>query len=266
MPTVIELKKIARELGLMGFSQFRKSQLEQLIFKAQKTEKSSNIKQLIIITTPHEFCKRSSQETHTCDPFAIKLANQLVHSLKDDSREIILFHGNIYRKLIDLNRAQSRETNFRKMIRNKLEDQIKKLLNSNSNSNRKNKIIYLLDCHSFRGNSFANIRIQNPDVSVLFNCHQLLLLEELTESLRDNGIIATKHIGGKNDIIIEADSLNIKYELWRKNIIVIPLLIEVNENISDQKLTLVGKSINQWIHNVNNFLNLREPIKIELWK
>lgn len=199
----------------------------------------NNGKQLIILTTPHEKCP-NYKHTHLCDFFAIKLANQLLESLKDETTEVMLFSGNINRSVVDLNRIAGRNTEYRKNVKNTL---LKKIKNSSF-------VTYVLDCHSFPpGDSFQNIRTTNPDVTILFDdCKsQLLIIDELIETFRDNNILAIKLIGINNDIIDEYNSIKIP------NRKIIPVLIELNENVDDDKLKIIGKCINIWIKTINKY-------------
>lgn len=217
-------------------------------FNGEEIGKFLTIKQLIVITTPHEKCE-DNNIGHTCDTFARILAEQLKISLANDSREIVYFKGNINRKKIDLNRLNSRDTIFRKSITSYIIEHINKLITQNEA-----RLIYILDCHSFPpGNSFNNISINNPDIAILFDdCLQLIYVEELTDILNKNKIRSTKHIGNQNDIIDEFIEINKTYLQYYK-IKIMPILIEINEGIDMNKLKIIGQSVNQWINNVNKY-------------
>lgn len=216
-------------------------------------------RQLVILTTPHEKCQEV-KTNHYCDTYAIKLANKI----REVVPQSIIFHGDINRTSVDLNRTVSRDTDFRKNIRKKIRDQIEKILSLKLMD--ENKFIYVIDCHSFPANDFENLRIKNPDVALLFNsCLQLSLMEELTDTLKDNGISATKFLGGENDIIREADSFNSASYLNHTGIKIITVLVEVNETVSDYKLNMVGQSIATWINKVNQFLLSSSSIRSDLY-
>lgn len=215
-----------------------------------------NLKQLIILTVPHAKCDTIIEKNypHSCDFSAVKFATELKKVLTDDSREIITFYGTINRRKIDLNRIQSIYTNFRKRIRNRIKMRIYELVFSEINII--NKIIYVIDCHSFPSNSFENVRINNPDVCILMaDCLQLTVVEELTDILRDNGINATKHLGDGNSIIEEFYSFDEYYNLSKLGIKIIPVLIEINEKTAstDEKLYIICSAINIWIQTINKY-------------
>lgn len=178
---------------------------------------------LIILTVPHEKC--DGYEFHLCDYSARKLANQLMDSLKNNNREIILLSGNINRQYIDLNRYISRSTNFRKQIRQKI------------NKNKYSKI-YIIDCHSYPSKSFKNYETNDPEITILFdNPKDSIIIDILVSILRYYNIMTIKLRGIKNDIIDEFSNY--------QN--VMPILIEINESINENKFPLIGKGINKWI-------------------
>lgn len=231
------------------------NQVKKLI--AEYNNENVNVKQLIILTTPHEVCKGTD---HDCDKYAISLAEQLNKSLpeKNNEREISLFHGDINRNTIDLNRFPGRFTEFRHNVRMKVISQLNKLMEIDKTATDKNKIIFIIDCHSFRSkSSYENIRTSNPDVAILFKCNDLLIVEELMDILKDNGVVTIKFIGTRDDIIDEYEGMNNYFELHEHNIRIIPVLIEVNEALSDEKIMVIGKCVNEWINKVNNYLTTK---------
>ncbi len=213
-------------------------------------DKNNNLKQLIVLTTPHETCAKI--DGHNCDTYALKLANQFKKSLSNKDRDVIIFHGDVNRTKVDLNRAESFYTPFRQEIREKILYKINEIKNSSEISS--NNIIYLLDCHSFPNDDpYQNVRISNPDVAILFaDCNQLLLTEELTDIFKDNNIKAVKLLASRDDIINEFIDLKYKYISYKIDII--PILIEINESVSNEKLEMVGESISRWIDIVNKYI------------
>lgn len=204
-----------------------------------KNQYYENKKQYIIITTPHEKCMTKTNEHHLCDTYAIKLANNIIPNITKKHRSIKVYHGDINRSIIDLNRIISRNTEFRKSISNNV-----KYYLTNDNANTKNIII--IDCHSFPNDSksFNNMRIKNPDICILFDkCLDLIYVEELTDLFKENDIIAIKLIGIHNDIIDEFRNYNN----------VISVLCEVNEGIDNNKLDIIGKVFDIWITKLSSF-------------
>jgi hypothetical protein len=204
----------------------------------------SDINELIILTTPHEKCIKTSE--HLCDTYAEKLAKELFTILGMTKSEIILIHGTINRKFVDLNRIQGRDTKFRQEIRNKVNNFI-------DNAKTNHNIVYIIDCHSFpvekHQYTFRDVRISKPEVSILFDDPiQLTLMEELTNILHDHGIAATKHMGTGNDIMDEFIHIN------KDDVRIVPVLIEVREDLDNDKMTLIGESVRQWIGTVNRYI------------
>lgn len=191
---------------------------------------------LIILTTPHETC--ISNVGHSCDYYAPILAKKLFDKLSDLG-DIILIHGNINRKQIDLNRIESRNTDFRNKIRQVVKDSI--------NIDKKN-IIYLIDCHSFpvyidRKYHFGTAEIPEPEVTILFDDPmQINIVYQLKLVLSARGLAVTALPGKKNDIIDEFIAIDNETKI-------IPLLIEVREDLNDDKLDLIGSAIKEWILN-----------------
>ncbi len=198
--------------------------------------------QLIMITVPHAKCEFPPD--HECDIAATKLATELAGSLNNRYRMIRTFTGTINRTSIDLNRVESYDTTYRYDIRKQLAEYI--------NSYPQSHIIYIFDCHSFPdGNYFANVRVTNPDLAILFDdCSQLTFMEELTDTLKEYGIKVTKHIGRDNNIIDEFNH----YNIILRDYFIVAILLELNESISDAKLKLIGRAINKWINTINKYI------------
>jgi hypothetical protein len=213
------------------------------------SDDDNNIKKYVILTTPHEVC--AEPKDHNCDLYANKLAKNLSDNLNKNNI-MTLFHGNINRQTLDLNRVASYYSDFRYELRSKVYDII------NNADSKVMTILYVLDCHSFPAKnkryapSFPNLRIDNPEAAIIFsNCSFLLIVEELSDTFRDNGIISTKFWSNGNSIIDEFDRIYEKYH----NIIIVPILIEVREDLTDEKINLISKSVDQWINTTSKFIN-----------
>lgn len=212
-------------------------------------------KQLVILTVPHFKCepKIEKNKPHNCDYYADKLASKLYETLLDETHEVIVYGGTINRSLLDLNRAESFESNFRRRIRNRIKMKINEIKLLPSPKNFSN-IIYVIDCHSFPKGHFNNIRITDPDVCILFSsCNQLVLVEELTDTFRDYGIVTTKFIGNRNDIINEYYEIDQKHDIKKNRIKIVPILVEINETVSDEKITTICAAIKEWIITINKY-------------
>lgn len=208
----------------------------------------SKIKNLVVITVPHGFCEKNIPKTpdqfeHYCDTYGNNLADKLYGTLKN-KYNIVIFKGDINRKIMDLNRIESRHTKFRTSILHKIIDfAIENIFNKN--------IIYLLDCHSYPATkpySFSNISIQNPEVSLLFDdMKYLMFVDELVQILRKNGLVTTMHFGIYNDIMDEVLGIQLV------NTVIVPILVEVREDLGDDKIGKIAKSIEEWIGIVNQY-------------
>lgn len=211
-------------------------------------------KQLIILTVPHSKCIENLN-VHVCDFGALKCAKIISEKLSGDQNETIILEANINRTILDLNRIKSFNSDYRTKLRSTVIDKIKE--NEKLDIKNKNRIIYIIDCHSFpdKTNDFSNVRIKNPDVAILMaSCYQLNYAEEMTDILHELGISATKHLGNGNDIIEEFYSVNQKLK-FGYNTIIIPLLLEFNEGLSDNKIKIIGTGIGEWIESINKFSN-----------
>lgn len=206
-------------------------------------------KRLVVLTTPHFVCGTFDKTEHKCDFFADKFGFGLAKIL--DGMEVALYTGNINRTEIDLNRSAGRKTSYRQSIRNRIKLRIKELVLVN-----KPGVIFLIDCHSFPSGSFSSIRVKNPEVCVLMaDCLQLIYVEELTDIMRDYGITATKHPGKGNDIIEEFFKLDMDLRKSKGGKIrIMPVLIEINESISDDHLHKVCLGVREWMGIVEAYI------------
>ena len=208
----------------------------------------NNIKQLIILTVPHSFCLENNKgSNYECDYRALECANIISKILLNDTREVLIFPANINRVTLDLNRVTS--DGFHKLLNDKINSKITEIeLNDTVNINN---IIYLMDCHSFLGNFFGNASTTNPDVSILMaNCIQLNYIQELRDLLGKKDIVTTIHLGSGNSIIEKYFNYDQK-NLQSNHIKMIPILIEFNENLTNEKISNIGYCINQWIDIIN---------------
>lgn len=217
--------------------------LKYLVGKNIKNVNQKNINQLIILTTPHETC--IDHINHYCDYYANKLAMTLKHIFLFKKYNIKILHGNINRTRIDLNRIQSRNTQFRKKLREIVD-------NFNIKTDSHN-IIYIIDCHSFpfekNGNTFSTNDVKNPQTTILYDTD----IEEkyaniLKTILQKKNIDVTNLPGIHNDIIDEFSNIH------KHNLHIIPILIEVREDLTDIQLNDIADSINEWIIIINENL------------
>lgn len=203
--------------------------------------------QLVIISIPHELCISENNINHLCDFGAKNFANILNNNLAN--KKIILFDGNINRSNIDLNRISSRiTTEFRWNIRELLLKKIKSIILDKYPENN-SRIIFVLDCHSYppRNNNYADYNM----VILLDNYNYYPLVLILKNLLTNSGINIEIMAGEHNDIIDEIYQTEQLYNLNKYNIFLIPLLLEINENLDNSQLTKISKIINYWISGIN---------------
>lgn len=202
-----------------------------------------NINQLVILTVPHETC--IDHIDHYCDYYANKLAMSLKNVLFK-KYDITIVHGNINRLQIDLNRIQSRNTKFREKIR--------EIVNQFNIKNKSNNIIYIIDCHSFPFEKsgeydFATDEVKDPQTTILYDTAIERKYANILESiLRTKNINVTNLPGIHNDIIDEFSNIH-KHDLH-----IIPILIEVREDLTNKQLNDVANSVDQWITTINKDL------------
>jgi len=188
----------------------------------------------IILTVPHALCIYDNKN-HTCDATAKKLAYKLMSKLGGKiTNNITTVIGNINRSKIDLNRIQSRKTEFRKIIVKIIKTWEKKKL----------KVIFVIDCHSFpikkfRIYDFGTNQISKPLVTILYDS---LVHHEYIDYLDQLPI--TKLKGIHNDIIDQS----ITFE--DKNTKIMPVLIEVREDMTDKQYTILSTVIENWIKGI----------------
>lgn len=185
----------------------------------------------IILTVPHYICI-GTISGHNCDTKAELLADSISSKFPDE-QDLIILIGNINRTLIDLNRIQSRNTRFRKRIREEIEK-------------RRNKRIFLLDCHSFdKTHDFRDKnQFVDPEFVIIYD-HEKFKQDafKLKDMLLLKNIKVNVIKGNKNDIIEEFQS----YED------ITCLLLELSEDLKNsKKIDIISDSIKNWIENSLN--------------
>lgn len=173
----------------------------------------------VIITVPHSLCfkTRSDDDSHTCDYAAESSARIIFDNLKTPDKYIVL--NNIPRYECDMNRFESRKTNFRKEIRRKFKE-----------------ANYLFDIHSFpemKKEPFIN------DVYVIDDTNPpTKLSHNLVDYLIDSGYRCKLYNGsGVNDITNEAKENGLQ-----------AVLIEISEDLSYNIRVKLCKQISSFIN------------------
>lgn len=228
----------------------------------QKIILKSEPRQLIILSVPSfNFDTNNIQPTYAYDLYSKQLVNEIKKTLTKSNYDICIYMSNLT-KICTGSRVSegSGKDNFEskksypKAIRNKIKMKINEIKLSDITPSELN-IIYLFDFCSFHPNSFQNIRIPDPDVSILFpNSTLLLLAEELADTLRECNILVTKHISYGNEMVQEFYQYNTEYELEKYYTSIIPIQIAIREGLPETKVQIIANSINKWISTINLYL------------
>lgn len=171
-------------------------------------------KQIVIITVPHSECLDREDlifKIRTCDYRAEQAAKILYHQLIQNGIKSEILIGDITRIKIDLNRKESRNTQFRTQLASKIKQYISEDYD-----------VFVIDMHSFPSNDFCIYFISFPQVSQFAHLAAQKLERFTTIPI---------YKGQNNDIIEQA------YDLGATSI-----LIEVNEDknkLSDKLLTTI---------------------------
>lgn len=212
---------------------------------------------LVIMTVPHEECD-DEFTNHDCDPWAILIAQRLYNNLYNR----VIFHGDINRRYIDLNRIPSRfRTAFRNKIRQFTFEYLKAIIqNMIANKKITYKTIFAIDCHSYPRFGFSKANIKDPDVTILYdNTNYIDYLKLLVKMLNDNKIIAIMLPGVHNDIMDEFNDIQENFNTIMFGIRIIALLLEVNEKLDANKLNIISNTVTDWIDTVDK--NIEQKVR-----
>lgn len=87
----------------------------------------------ILISVPHNMCDDNHDAgEHTCDTIAEGIADYITELLSDRDIPYVLIYGDINRETMDLNRVGSRDSEFRKDLRDEFRDKPHCLLDVHS--------------------------------------------------------------------------------------------------------------------------------------
>lgn len=172
----------------------------------------------LIITAPHSLCFITSPYRN-CDTAAFLASHRLIDQLADfpNIPTIKYFPSNHHRSEVDLNRAISRQTDYRKNISENL-----------SNA------VLLIDVHSFNRKGFG----PDVDVVVLDNVPSTWYGKKLYDLMKNHNI-SVAYISGSevNDITEEARHRGIP-----------AILIEYGEFIPQGTIDQINNSVIEWIN------------------
>lgn len=191
----------------------------------------------IIITIPHYTCIELSSG-HSCDLYSKILADSIAEEIKK-YYQFSIFPGDINRRFIDLNRKESRNTTFRNNIR----EEVIKIL-------QRGERITLLDCHSYDIATYFSNKLQftDPDFVILsddkrFDNEMIRLRNLLLKSKIKVNLLR----GINNDIIDEFSEYPYSSYFQNDKPMIIPVLLEVFEGISLDRLQIISSNIRYWI-------------------
>ncbi len=167
---------------------------------------------MIVITVPHAACLESNAD-HNCDELAPMVARIFSEEIHDVPFSMLL--GNINRNVCDLNREESRDTDFRKMLRRYFEVEPG----------------FLFDIHSFPADDPGEY--EGVDVAIATNEADMEeYLCPLSDFLYSQGINNHVVAGITGDIIEEAKEYDIESYLF-----------EFNEALSEDEIRPIVKAI-----------------------
>jgi hypothetical protein len=190
----------------------------------------NSIKNLIptaVITVPHYTCIKTVY--HLCDTKAYDMAKRIRDKLAEYGINTIILLGDINRSIIDLNRKESRNTEFRKVLRREVKERI------SQNPQRK---VFLIDCHSFdRG--FKTRDNPDPQFVILYDTGcEMQYIHKLYTNMKDAGIRVNLLEGLNNDIMDEFTCIHN----------VIPVLLEISEiHYTDDLINKISEIIKNWV-------------------
>lgn len=191
------------------------------------SQSSQDLLLFVLITVPHYTCifHKGMVFNHNCDKKAELLADMISQKLSENNIKTKILLGGINRTIIDLNRFESRHTNFRKKIRSIVENALPSR-------------IVLLDCHSFNENHTFFERYVNPDFVIISDNLKKFksAVLKLRDMLEETGIKTNVLSGIKNDIIDEFEDK-----------VFIPVLLEASENLDIEKMNNISATIKDWI-------------------
>jgi hypothetical protein len=172
----------------------------------------------LIITAPHSLCS-ASLPYRNCDTVSLIASSRLFRQIysMNTGLQIKYFPSNHHRDEFDLNRYESRNTDYRKNISNNLSD-----------------AILLIDIHSFEKKGFGS----DVDV-VLLDDYPMTQYSKLLYDIMKSNNISVAYLEGDpkiNDIEEEARSRNIP-----------AILIEYMETIPISTIDNINNSIIEWI-------------------
>jgi hypothetical protein len=197
----------------------------------------------ILITIPHSKCLKIKRD---CDKVAKMIGELLKQSLIEKKMRVGIFESDKMRYIIDMNRSNSRNENFRLQITNYI---------------KKNKIDLCIDVHSFPSNDSSNGDIPMYILSNVIPYPKFII--DLVSEINNNKIILSDQWKGKKvKIYTGVSKFNDPNRIDGTNDILdemienkIPsLLIEFNESFvpDDPKLIELIKVITNFIYNLDN--------------
>lgn len=190
----------------------KQTTLENVKIKT-KYKNSNDLK--ILLTIPHSHCIDEENEKHTCDLIALESAILI----KKNNYNFSIINGDVSRTTCDLNRKEFRNTQFRKKIRNYINE---------------NDIKFVVDVHSFPNKSNPNLETYILD-DYKFNPTDYCI--DVVNYLKKKGV-KTKLIKGKNsDIEDEMRMMGFK-----------SFLIEFNESLGKDRLKEIATILNIYLN------------------
>lgn len=167
----------------------------------------------IIITVPHSVCYTNINDRH-CDTMAQFAAENLKSKIKFS---VVHLPSNHFRDHIDLNRIESRNTDYRNTLRQHL-----------------NSTKFLIDIHSAPPGVYG----VKANLIIIDNSPGTMYGQNLETYLRQSGINVTRLLGANyNDITEEARALGVP-----------ALLFEYEETLNPNEIEAINTAIANWVN------------------
>jgi hypothetical protein len=191
----------------------------------------------VIITVSHGSCEKEVQPALRCDRMAF-LVGSAIRSELEKNKINPYFYANtdISRNEIDMNAKVSRNTHFRQSI--------SKVIQYLSNQDNQ---VYAFDIHSFPKKGKYPIFLITHGVS------------EIIDQATSLASYLTIELGFKIGIYLIATECDIIEDIHSTMPSAFPILIEVNDNVTNLIISRLGKAIANWV-----FYKSTQPSPVEV--
>jgi len=184
----------------------------------------------VLLTVPHaQGCDRLSSR-HPCDTLAEGLAQYLQQSCSGNCEVLV---GDIPRTVLDLNRKESRYTEYRQQIKKRIQYHM-----------QRGEIVWVIDCHSFPQTYRWN-QEQSTDFVILdtwLNNRPTVYVSQLTTFLQKQQVDILQLQGASPEDNDTNDIMDTSRQLGAYS-----FLLEVKEGLRRSRLQQISVLIIKWI-------------------